>query len=196
VTAARIAAILMHGRGATAEDIMTLADELRLDDVTYAAPQAAGRTWYPHSFLAPIDQNEPGLTSAIAVVGRLVDEFAAGGIAADRVAILGFSQGACLALESAARRPRRYRAILGLSGGLIGPPGGLLSYEGTLDGTPVLLGCSDVDSHIPLVRVQESSAIFRSLGATVDERIYPGMGHTVNRDELDAVRQLLEARVS
>jgi len=188
---ARIVAILLHGRGASAEDILELSREWRLQDVAYLAPQASGSTWYPYSFLAPLEQNEPGITSGLRVVSGLLETLKEQGIQSDRVALMGFSQGACLTLEFAARHPRRYAAIVGFSGGLIGPPGTSRDYQGTLDNTPVFLGCSDADPHIPLERVMESSATFRRMKAIVDERIYPRMGHTVNRDELDAVEALL-----
>lgn len=172
-------------------DILGLARELRLDDIACLAPQAAGSTWYPYSFLAPIHQNEPYLGSALTVVGRLVDSLETQQVAANRIGIMGFSQGACLALEYAARHPRRYAAVVGFSGGLIGPPGTPRTYSGTFDGTPVFLGCSDIDPHIPLERVHETAEVFRRMGAAADERIYPRMGHTVERDEIDAVRAML-----
>ncbi len=185
---ARRAAIFVHGRGASPEDILGLAAELGTDDVAYLAPEAAGSTWYPYSFLAELSQNEPGITSALGVIGRLVDST---GLGAEHVAILGFSQGACLALEFAARHPRRYAAVIALSGGLIGPPGTPRDYAGSLENTPVFLGCSDVDAHIPVERVRESAEVLRRMGAIVDERIYRGMGHTINDDELNAVRMLM-----
>jgi predicted esterase len=190
---ARLTVITIHGRGATAQSILTLADELRLDDVAFIAPQAAGNTWYPQSFLSPIPQNEPGITSGLGVIGRLIDGLAKDGVAASRVALLGFSQGACLSLEFAARHARRYAGVFGLSGGLIGPPGTRRDYSGSLDQTPVFLGCSDIDAHIPIERVRESADVFRRIGGAVDERIYPGMGHTVNADEIAAVRAILSA---
>jgi len=143
-------------------------------------------------FLAPIDQNEPRLGFALNVLSSLVDRLARDGVAADRVALIGFSQGACLSLEFAARHAQRFGAVIGLSGGLIGPPGVPRNYVGSFDSTPVFLGCSDVDPHIPVWRVHESADVFRRLGAEVDERIYPGMAHTINRDELDAVKRLLD----
>jgi predicted esterase len=192
--AARLAVILVHGRGASADDILNLADELHLDDVAWLAPEAAGRTWYPYSFLSPIERNEPGITSGLTVLNGLVEALGRAGIPADRTALMGFSQGACLSLEFAARFARRYAAVIGLSGGLIGPPGTPREYAGSLAGTPVFLGCSDIDAHIPVERVHESTEVFRRLGARVDERIYPGMGHTVNDNELEAVRTLLGPR--
>lgn len=191
IATARLVAIFMHGRGASAEDILGLAPDLGADDVAYLAPQAAGRTWYPYSFLSPIEQNEPGLTSALGVIARLVGAAGEQRHTPDRVVILGFSQGACLTLEFAARNPRRYAAIVGLSGGLIGPPGTPREYPGSMETTPVFLGCSDIDAHIPVERVRESAAVFRRMGATVDQRIYPRMGHTINHDELQAVRALV-----
>jgi predicted esterase len=187
----RLAALLVHGRGASAEDILGLAVEIALDDVTWLAPQAAGHAWYPYSFLAPLAHNEPHLSSALRRLGGLVAELAEAGVPAERVALVGFSQGACLALEHAARNARRWAAVAGFSGGLIGPPGSPRDYPGSLDGTPVLLGCSDVDPHIPLARVHESAEVLLRLGAAVDERIYPRLGHTINRDELAALRAML-----
>ena len=189
--AARLTTIMIHGRGAAADDMIALAREVKAPDVAFLAPQAAGNTWYPYSFLTPIERNEPWLTSALSTVGRLIASLDSQGVAADRIAVMGFSQGACLTLEYAARNARRYAAVIGLSGGLIGPPGTPRSYSGSLEGTPVFVGCSDVDAHIPIERVHESSEVLRRLGANVDERIYPGMGHTVNTDELLAVRSLL-----
>jgi predicted esterase len=191
---ARLTVIVVHGRGASAADILSLADEFGVRDVAYLAPEAAGHTWYPYSFLAPMRDNEPFLSSALGVLDRIVrDLWQDHQIGPERVGLLGFSQGACLSLEYAARHARRYAAVVGLSGGLIGPPGTPRDYAGTMDGTPVFLGCSDVDPHIPLERVHETAEIFRRLGATVDERIYPHMGHLVNRDEIDAVSALLTA---
>jgi predicted esterase len=194
VAGARLVAIFLHGRGSSAEDILGLADALDVPDLACLAPQASGHTWYPYSFLVPLEQNEPGISSALRMIAGLLDRLHAEGVSADRVALVGFSQGACLSLEFAARHPRRYAAVVALSGGLIGPPGTPRDYDGSFDSTPVFLGCSDVDPHIPLARVRESTSIFRRMGALVDERIYPRMGHTVNQDEIAAVRTLLTAR--
>ena len=193
---ARLVAILLHGRGASAEDILGLANQFSARDIAYVAPQAAGSTWYPNSFLAPIAQNEPWLGSALRIVAGLVEDFTARGIPADRLAVMGFSQGACLTLEFAARHARRYAAIVAFTGGLIGPPGTTRNYTGDFSGTPVFIGSSDIDPHVPLERVQESTTIFRRMNAIVDERIYPGMGHTINADELQAAEALLAAAVS
>ena len=192
---ARLALILVHGRGASAEDILGLGAELQLVDVACLAPQAAGHTWYPYSFLSPIPQNEPGISSGLGVIARLIDELGREGLPPERIGLLGFSQGACLSLEFAARNARRYAGVFALSGGLIGPPGTPRTYSGSFEGTPVFLGCSDVDAHIPLERVRESADVFRRMGAAVDERIYPRMGHTVNGEEIEAVKETLSARL-
>lgn len=192
VAAASAAMIMIHGRGASAEDILYLAHELDAPDVAFLAPQAANATWYPNRFIAPVAANEPWLSSALQVVDDLVGSLVAAGIAHDKIFLLGFSQGGCLATEYAARNPRRYAGVIGLSSGLIENGDQPRAYTGTLDGTPVLLGCSDVDFHIPLARVERTAQIFANLGATVDTRIYPGMDHTVNKDEIDAVQHLIE----
>lgn len=188
---ARAALILVHGRGATAESILPLAAEVAGSGVAALAPQAVGNTWYPHRFMAPLEANEPYLTSALASVNRQVEQAVGAGIPRERIVVLGFSQGACLSLEYAARNPARYGGIVGLSGGLIGPEGVPLAHEGQLDGTPVFLGVSDNDFHIPVDRVAESAAVFEAMGAEVTARLYPGIGHTVVEDELDYVRDLL-----
>ena len=187
------ALIAIHGRGAGAQDIIGLARQVAPPAVAIVAPQAAQHTWYPYRFLEPTARNEPYLSSALARIGSLLAVLAEEGIPPERVALLGFSQGACLALEFIARDARRYAGAIGFSGGLIGPPGTRFDYPGSLDGTPVLLGCSDVDPHIPVGRVEETAEALQRLGANVDTRIYPGMAHTVNRDELDAAQALLKA---
>jgi len=189
---ARAAVVLVHGRGTGAAGILPLLEVLPLDGVAWLAPEAAGGTWYPHRFIAPIEENEPWLTSALKRVAALADEIVGAGIPAERTALVGFSQGACLALEFAARNARRWGAVAALSGGLIGPPGTRFGYPGSLEGTPVLLGCSDIDDHIPLERVHETATALRTLGAEVDEQIYPGMGHTVNDDEIARLFAMLE----
>src|SRR3954463_4253589 len=185
------AIIALHGRGASPEDIVPLAEAVAPPGVAILAPAASGNTWYPYSFLAPTEQNEPYLSSALRRVNDLIEDLMASGIPAERIAILGFSQGACLALETAARNPRHYAGLIGFTGGLIGPPGTRFDYAGSLAGTPVFMGSSDVDPHIPKERFEESAAALSRLGAAVDARLYPGMAHTVNRDELDAARTLL-----
>jgi predicted esterase len=187
------AGILLHGRGATAESILDLGRLFSPGAITWLAPQAAGQTWYPNRFIAPIDANEPWLTSALDAVADVLDQVEAAGVPRRRVLLAGFSQGACLALEFVVRTPARYGGVAGLSGGLIGPPGTVWPASGSLDGTPVFLGCSDVDDHIPKARVLESAAVLRERGAQVDDVLYRGMGHTVNEDEIARVQRLLDA---
>ena len=189
---ARGAMILAHGRGATAEDIMTIAVELQHPGFAYLAPQAAGNAWYPNPFTAPLDSNEPYLSSALEVLEGILARVEAS-VPAERVILLGFSQGACLTLEFATRHARRYGGVVGFSGGLIGPDGTPRDYPGEFDGTPVFLGCSDVDPHIQKHRVVEAADVFKRMGAQVTARLYPGMGHTVSQDEIDAAREIVEA---
>lgn len=189
--AAAYAMILIHGRGASARDILTLSLEFNQDDIAYLAPEASGYQWYPMTFLAPIEQNEPYLSSALVLVDDIVGKIVENGIPHDHIFLGGFSQGACLTLEYVARNARRYAGVLAFSGGLIGPDGTPRDYDSSLDGTPVFLGCSDVDPHIPLARVNETAEVLEKLGARVDTRIYDRMGHTINQDELEAARQLI-----
>jgi predicted esterase len=188
---ARAALVLVHGRGASAANILELAAELRAPGFAYLAPQATGGSWYPYSFLVPLERNEPCLSAALAALGALVARIAAAGVPPERTVLLGFSQGACLTLEFAARNARRYGGLVGLSGGLIGPDGTPRDYAGSLAGTPVFLGCSDVDPHIPRPRVEHTAAVLRALGAEVTMQLYPNLGHTVNEDEMEHVRGLL-----
>lgn len=190
---ASAALVLVHGRGGTAEGILSLAGELTHPGFAFLAPQAAGNTWYPLSFLAPMERNEPYLSNALAALAALLERLVEAGIPAERTMLLGFSQGACLALEFAARNAQRYGGLVGLSGGLIGPEGTPRDYPGSLEGTPVFLGCSDVDPHIPRERVLESGRVLEHLGGKVAVRLYPGMEHTVNQDELDHVRSVMGA---
>jgi predicted esterase len=185
------ALILVHGRGATAASILGLVSEIAEPGFACLAPQAAMNTWYPNSFLAPIPSNEPYLSSALAVLASLLERVRGASIPAERTLLLGFSQGACLASEFVARNADRYGGLAALSGGLIGPTGTPREYPGSLAGMPVFLGCSDVDAHVPKERVMESAAVFERMGATVDLRLYRGMGHTINQDEVDAVRAML-----
>ena len=185
------AVVLVHGRGATAESMLEMAGEFAADGVAYLAPQAEGRTWYPNSFLEAIETNEPSLSSALALVEDVLARAGDAGIPTDRTALVGFSQGACLSSEYVARNAERYGGLAALSGGLIGPEGTPREYDGDLDGTPVFLGCSDVDPHIPVERVHETRDVLAELGADVTERIYEGMGHGVNEEELEYVAKLV-----
>ncbi|MFW6062851.1 MAG: alpha/beta hydrolase [Chloroflexota bacterium] len=189
---ARAAMILVHGRGATADSILTLTQELDRPHFAYLAPQAAYNTWYPQSFLAPLEQNEPHLSSALATLDNLVQRVVDGGIPRRRLILLGFSQGACLASEYVARNAGRYGGLAALSGGLIGAPGTPRDYDGSLQGTPVFLGCSDVDPHIPKKRVDETEQVLSRLQGKVTKRIYRGMGHTVNHDEIEFVQSMMD----
>jgi phospholipase/carboxylesterase len=189
---AAAAMILLHGRGASAHDIMTIAAEVPDPDFAYLAPEAAGNAWYPNRFMEPLESNEPWLSSALETVGRvlaMVEEH----LPAENVILLGFSQGSCLGLEFAARNARRYGALVGFSGGLIGPDDTPRDYPGSLEGTPVFLGCSDVDPHIPAGRVLETAEILERLGGKVTVKLYPGLGHEVNADELDHLRRMMAA---
>jgi len=196
---ARAAVVMMHGRGTSADDMFGLASAFgpTFDQtVAYVAPDAARGQWYPYRFMDVTDPNEPYLISALNKVHAALDMVASGGVPLARTVILGFSQGACLTLEYTARYAPQCAAAIALSGGLIGKSLDPARYQAKLAGVPVFLGCSDVDFHIPLMRVQASSALFRTLGATVTERIYPGMGHTTNRDEVEFIRGTLSAIVS
>lgn len=188
----RVVVIAVHGRGATPANILDLAPAIGNELVTFLAPAALGGTWYPKGFMAPIEENEPGITSAISVVHALIDDAVARGVPTGRIVLMGFSQGACLSVTAAQRRPVRYGGLLVYSGGLIGPPGTQWSAKGDFAGTPVFLGCSDVDGHIPAARVRESAAYLERMGAAVTLRLYPGMGHSINDEEMAVGRGLLE----
>jgi len=184
--------ILVHGRGASAADILTIAEEVMFPGVAYLAPQAANSAWYPNPFTAPVESNEPYLSSALEVLASLLSRVETS-VPAARVVLLGFSQGACLTLEFAARHARRYGGVIGLSGGLIGPDGTPRDYPGDFERTPVFLGCSDVDPYIGKDRVIEAGQVFERMGADVTVRLYPGMEHTVSVDEIGEVRKIVES---
>ncbi len=187
-----VALIMVHGRNAAPANILSLVPSFGRPDLTYLAPAAAGGTWYPLSFMAEQEKNEPGLSSGLWVLDQLVRHVVDSGVRRDRIVLLGFSQGACLSAEFAASHANRYGGVVLYSGGLIGPPRTTWNYSGSFGGTPVFLGCSDVDAHVPRTRVDESAALFQRMGATVTERIYPGMGHLVNEEETGFTRALLE----
>jgi phospholipase/carboxylesterase len=186
------AVVLVHGRGATAQSIVQMAEEFHREGVAYLAPQAAGNTWYPNPFTAPVEANEPGRTSGLRAIGDAIDDANEAAIPTDRAMVVGFSQGACLASEYVARNPTRYGGLAVLSGGLIGETVDPDDYDGDLERTPVFLGCSDSDPHIAEERVHESARVFERLNGDVTERLYPGMGHGVNRDELERVAGMVE----
>jgi len=191
--AARAAMIMIHGRNAAPANILDLVPVLDRPEFLYVAPAAAGGTWYPLSFMAPREKNEPGISSGLGVIESLVNDLMTV-FTPHQIMLLGFSQGACLTSEFSIRHPRRYGGVMVLSGGLIGPPGTSWDTVTTsLDGTPVFLGCSDVDSHIPAERVLESEAVFRRLGAAVTRKLYPGMGHTVIGDEIEQIQRVMDA---
>lgn len=189
---AQAAMLMIHGRGARAEDILSLANEFTVPGFAFFAPQAAGNTWYPNRFLVPLNENEPWLSSALKFVDDVLTEIVNAGISAERIILLGFSQGACLTLEFAARNARHYGGIVGLSGALIGPDDTPRDYKGSLAGTPIFLGCSDVDFHVPKERVDETAEVMQRLGGVVTERLYPNMDHSVNQDEIDSVRGMMQ----
>jgi len=201
---ARAAVVLVHGRGSDPEDMLGLAATLErqmradgadLSTLAWVALRAPGGSWYPYGFMEPTTRNQPALGTSLAGVALAVENLAEEGIGIGRIGLVGFSQGACLSLEHAARNPQRFGVLVGLSGGLIGPPGAPRDYDGSLDGTPIFLGCSDTDPHIPESRVRESAECLAGMEGAVTLRIYPGMGHTVNQDEIDHVASMIEEMV-
>ncbi len=192
ITEARGAVLMVHGRDASPESILTLVPVLARPQFAYLAPAAAGGTWYPNSFLASIPSNEPGITSGLQAIADLLAQVQKMGIPLERTVLLGFSQGACLSVEFAARHARRYGGVITFSGGLIGPDGTPRDYSGSFDGTPVFLGCSDVDSHVPKERVEETAQVLRRMGAAVTMRLYPGMSHEVNDDEIAHAQAIID----
>jgi predicted esterase len=184
--------IMIHGRNAMPRSVLELVSLIGLKDIHYVAPAAANNTWYPYSFLSDIAKNEPYLSSALSMLEALIADLETRGFSRSQIALLGFSQGACLCSEFAARHAARFGGVIALSGGLIGPPGTAWPYAGSFDGMPAFFGCSDVDAHIPAERVTESAAVFARMGATVTARLYPGMGHTVSDDEISEAKKILK----
>ena len=191
VTDAEKVLLMIHGRGGSAEDILSLAGHLRLKDFALLAPQATNQTWYPFSFMAPTVQNEPWLTSALSLLKEMLDDLMAQGVKAENIYLLGFSQGACLTLEFVARHARRYGGVIAFTGGLIGDKINPENYQGDFKGTPIFIGSSNPDPHVPVDRVKESTKILSSMNAEVTEKIYDGMGHTISQDEIDTVNQTI-----
>jgi phospholipase/carboxylesterase len=200
VDEASAAVVAVHGRGASAGSVLDLAGEFDVDGVAYLAPQAARNTWYPNSFLQPVESNEPGRSSGLQAVGEAIERANEAVIPTERVAVLGFSQGACLASEFVARNPQEFGGLVAFSGGLIGETVTVADYvedaDGSLAGTPAFLGCSDVDPHIPVERVHVTEEVLADLGADVEKRIYEGMGHGINEDEIEYVTGMIEALVA
>ncbi len=193
IETADAAIVMIHGRNAAPENILDLLPILDRPGFAAVAPGAAGGAWYPYSFMAEREKNEPGITNGLAQIGSIVKELEGQGIPSHKIMLLGFSQGACLTAEFAIRNPKRYGGVMVLSGGAIGPPGSTWDgLSGSLDGTPVFLGCSDIDSHIPAARVLESEAVFKQLGARVTRKLYAGMGHLVNKDEIENVQRVMD----
>ena len=190
---ARAAVVAVHGRGGSAGDMLTLARAVNVPDVAFCAPQAADNTWYPGRFTAPFEENEPWLSSALDFLAAIVETLEARGLARRRIVLLGFSQGGCLALHAGATQAARWGGLVGLSAGLIGPPGVTWSFPARLDGTPVFLGCSDRDPHIPSERLEESARMLDAIGGSVTLQVYPGLGHAVNADEVEQVRHLIHS---
>lgn len=185
------ALIMIHGRGGSARDIMSLAQYLPVSDYLLLGPEATNNTWYPNSFIAPVASNQPYLDSAIDLVGKAVEQAESLGITKENIYFLGFSQGACLTLEYVARNANKYGGAAAFTGGLIGDQVYTENYKGQFDGTPIFIGTSDPDFHVPVERVQESTTVLKGMGAEVVEKIYPNMGHTISQDEINEVNHLI-----
>lgn len=183
--------IMIHGRGGSAEDILSLASHLSVDDFALLAPQATDHTWYPYSFMAPPAQNEPWLSSALSVLEEIVADVARAGIPANQIYFLGFSQGACLTLEFVTRNAKQYGGVVAFTGGLIGDKIYPENYKGSFNGTPVFIGSSNPDMHVPVERVYATANIMRNMQADITEKVYLNMGHTINQDEIDQANKLV-----
>jgi predicted esterase len=189
---ARLIVLLLHGRGADADSMIPIAQKLEIQGVHFILPQAAFNRWYPQSAFGPIEENEPNLSFALERIDMLVQELTRKGLAYEQIVLGGFSQGACLTSEYVARNARKYSGLFLFSGALVGPRGTPRDYAGSLEDTPVFIGCSDIDPWIPNYALNETAAVFERLGAAVDFRVYPGMAHTINPEEIDAVRTMLK----
>lgn len=191
IEVAKKALIMLHGRGASAEDIMNLAPYLKVKDYVFIGPQATNNTWYPYSFLMPPRQNEPWLTSALELLNELVHDINEAGIPNDRIYFLGFSQGACLSLEFAARHAQKWGGVVAFTGGLIGDKIYTENYKGDFNGAPIFIGTSNPDPHVPVERVHETAALLRTMNASVTEKVYQNMGHTISEDEIEKANLLV-----
>jgi len=190
------AVIFIHGRGASANSILPLSRDLDATDFHLVAPQANGNTWYPYSFLMPTEKNEPGLSSGLQAIADIITDLESKGVSKEQIILCGFSQGACLASEYVARHPARYGGLIAFSGGLIGDSVSSENYSGSLEGTPYFIGCSDIDAHIPVQRVHDSADVMEKLGADVNKKIYPGMGHTIIADEIEHAKKIIASVAS
>lgn len=184
--------IMIHGRGGSAQDILSLADHLQVKDFALLAPQATNNTWYPYSFIVPPVQNEPWLSSALELMKGVLDDVIAQGIATENIYFLGFSQGACLTLEFVTRNASKFGGVVAFTGGLIGDKIYSENYAGDFDGTPIFIGSSNPDPHVPVERVHESTTILKGMNAAVTEKIYNNMGHTISQDEINRANELLK----
>ena len=182
---------MVHGRGRDTDDILSIADRLELPDVAFLAPAAFENSWYPNRFMESLESNQPRLDQALERLGTLVAQLMGNGVDCERIVLLGFSQGACLVSEYAVRNARRYGGIIALTGGLIGPPGSQWNHPGSFRGTPTFLGTSDVDEWVPVARVQETARVMAGMGAGVELKIYPGLEHLINDDEIAQARKLI-----
>ncbi len=191
IAEAQNALIMLHGRGATAADILSLKIELKTESTFIAAPQAADNSWYPHGFTDPRQFNEPHIQSGFSVIEELIKAINANGISSGKIILFGFSQGACLVLDYLARNPQRLGGVIALSGGLIGDKLNYMDYQGNLEGTPLFIGCGDNDPHISVSRMKETAKIFKLLNAQVFERIYENLGHTINSEEIERINKML-----
>lgn len=188
---ARKALIMIHGRGASADDILNVVPYLKVEDYALIAPQATNYTWYPYSFMSPPKQNEPWLSSAVNLLHELIIDLNNAGISDDQIYFLGFSQGACLTLEFVTRNARKWGGVAAFTGGLIGDRIYSENYHGDFNGTPIFIGTSNPDPHIPVERVHETAAILKKMNASVTAKIYPNMGHTISEDEIEKANQLI-----
>ena len=188
---AKKALIMLHGRGAGSNDILSIAKYLKVEDFALIAPQAENRTWYPYSFLVPIEENEPSFSKSLETIAEVVEAVQQNGIDKENIYFLGFSQGACLALEFTARNAAKYGGVAAFTGGLIGDKVYENHYSGNFENTPIFIGTSDPDFHVPVERVNETEVVLKKMGALVTKKIYPNMGHTISQDEIDLVNDLV-----
>jgi len=188
------ALIMIHGRGASAADILSLSSYLNVKDFHLVAPEATNSTWYPYSFMVPALENEPWLSSALSMLKDVLNDIERGDISKENIFILGFSQGACLALEFATRNASKFGGVIAFTGGLIGDTIDTSKYSGDFNGTPIFIGSSDPDMHVPVERVHESAKVLEQMNASVTKIIYPGMGHTINQDEFDIANRILSGK--